>query len=102
MAKANDGALLPGWMPNRLPEGAPAPDFDATAVAKALLRTTRAGALATIDRNTGHPFGSLVNDPHRQLGKRQTRITVAGIDRARRPVGTSTPDRAGRLCADRA
>jgi heme iron utilization protein len=25
------------------------------------LRTTRAGALATIDRNTGHPFGSLVN-----------------------------------------
>jgi heme iron utilization protein len=61
MAKANDGAPLPGWMPNRLPEGAPAPDFDATAVAKALLRTTRAGALATIDRNTGHPFGSLVN-----------------------------------------
>jgi putative heme iron utilization protein len=61
MAKANDGAPLPGLMPNRLPEGAPAPDFDATAVAKALLRTTRAGALATIDRNTGHPFGSLVN-----------------------------------------
>jgi heme iron utilization protein len=61
MAKANDGAPLPGRMPNRLPEGAPAPDFDATAVAKALLRTTRAGALATIDRNTGHPFGSLVN-----------------------------------------
>jgi heme oxygenase (biliverdin-IX-beta and delta-forming) len=26
-----------------------------------LLRTVRAGALATIDRNTGHPFGSLVN-----------------------------------------
>jgi putative heme iron utilization protein len=25
------------------------------------LRTTRAGALATIDRNTGHPFASLVN-----------------------------------------
>jgi heme iron utilization protein len=61
MAKANDGAPLPGLMPNRLPEGAPAPDFDATAVAKALLRTTRAGALATIDRNAGHPFGSLVN-----------------------------------------
>jgi putative heme iron utilization protein len=61
MAKANDAAPLPGLMPNRLPEGAPASDFDATAVAKALLRTTRAGALATIDRNTGHPFGSLVN-----------------------------------------
>lgn len=61
MAKADNGAPLPGLMPNRLPEGAPAPNFDATAVAKALLRTTRAGALATIDRNTGHPFGSLVN-----------------------------------------
>jgi putative heme iron utilization protein len=48
-------------MPNRLPEKAPATEFDAVAVAKALLRTTRAGALATIDRNTGHPFGSLVN-----------------------------------------
>jgi len=30
-------------------------------MAKALLRTTRAGTLATIDRNTGHPFASLVN-----------------------------------------
>jgi putative heme iron utilization protein len=30
-------------------------------VAKSLLRATRAGALATIDRNTGHPFASLVN-----------------------------------------
>jgi putative heme iron utilization protein len=48
-------------MPGRLPEGAPAADFDAVAVAKGLLRATRAGALATIDRNTGHPFGSLVN-----------------------------------------
>ena len=61
MAEADDAVPLPGLMPNRLPEGAPAPNFDATAVAKALLRTTRAGALATIDRNTGHPFGSLVN-----------------------------------------
>ena len=26
-----------------------------------MLRSVRAGALATIDRNTGHPFGSLVN-----------------------------------------
>ncbi|MGD0147393.1 MAG: DUF2470 domain-containing protein [Xanthobacteraceae bacterium] len=55
------GAPLPGAMPNRLPENAPAPDFDPKAVAKSLLRATRAGALATIDRNTGHPFASLVN-----------------------------------------
>ena len=54
-------APLPGAMPNRLPENAPAPDFDPKAVAKSLLRSTRAGALATIDRNTGHPFASLVN-----------------------------------------
>jgi heme iron utilization protein len=52
---------LPGVMPGRLPENAPAPDFDPIAVAKGLLRATRAGALATIDRNTGHPFASLVN-----------------------------------------
>jgi heme iron utilization protein len=61
MAEADDCAPLPGSMPDRLPEGAPTADFDALAVAKALLRSTRAGALATIDRNTGHPFGSLVN-----------------------------------------
>src|ERR1700732_3030392 len=54
-------APLPGAMPNRLPENAPAPDFDPKAVAMGLLRATRAGALATIDRNTGHPFASLVN-----------------------------------------
>jgi putative heme iron utilization protein len=48
-------------MPDRLPETAPTPDFDAKATAKKLLRSIRAGALATIDRNTGHPFGSLVN-----------------------------------------
>lgn len=52
---------LPGAMPDRLPETAPTPDFDAKATAKKLLRLIRAGALATIDRNTGHPFGSLVN-----------------------------------------
>jgi len=52
---------LPGQMPNRLPEGAPPPDFDAKRAAKSLLRATRTGALATIDRNTGHPFASLVN-----------------------------------------
>jgi heme iron utilization protein len=52
---------LPGAMPDRLPETVPAPDFDAKSAAKMLLRSVRAGALATIDRNTGHPFGSLVN-----------------------------------------
>lgn len=52
---------LPGAMPDRLPENAPAPDFDPKSTAKTLLRTIRAGALATIDRNTGHPFASLVN-----------------------------------------
>ena len=56
-----EGQALPGTMPNRLPENATAPDFDPKSVAKALLRATRAGSLATIDRNTGHPFASLVN-----------------------------------------
>src|SRR5579863_10569562 len=55
------GQSLPGTMPNRLPENAPAPDFDPKSVAKGLLRATRAGSLATIDRHTGHPFASLVN-----------------------------------------
>jgi len=59
--RANPDRPLPGAMPDRLPETAPAPDFDAKATAKKLLRSIRAGALATIDRNTGHPFGSLVN-----------------------------------------
>ena len=49
-------------MPGRTPENAPQPaDFVPRDVAKALLRATRAGTLATLDRNTGHPFGSLVN-----------------------------------------
>src|SRR5271154_5306440 len=61
MAEADQAAPLPGFMPKRLPENAPAADFDAAAVAKLILRTSRAGALATIDRNTGHPFASLVN-----------------------------------------
>jgi putative heme iron utilization protein len=53
---------MPGQMPARLPEGARAPaDFDPVAVAKTLLRAMRAGTLATLDRNTGHPFASLVN-----------------------------------------
>ena len=64
MAEADNVGPLPGLMPNRLPENAPAADFDAGSVAKGLLRTIRAGALATIDRNTGHPFASLVNVAH--------------------------------------
>jgi hypothetical protein len=49
-------------MPDRLPENARAPaDFDPRMVAKELLRATRSGTLATLDRNTGHPFASLVN-----------------------------------------
>ncbi len=53
---------LPGAMPDRLPENAaPPPDFDPKAEAKCLLRSIRAGTLATLDRNTGHPFASLVN-----------------------------------------
>ena len=53
----------PGVMPDRLPENAPPPsgDFEPKSLAKTLLRATRAGTLATIDRNTGHPFASLVN-----------------------------------------
>src|SRR5262245_6687558 len=53
--------VLPGAMPDRLPEGGRAPaDFDPKALAKSLLRARRAGTLGTIDRNTGHPFASLV------------------------------------------
>src|SRR4051812_5155509 len=52
---------LPGVMPARLPEGArPPADFDPKALARTLLRATRAGTLGTLDRNTGHPFASLV------------------------------------------
>lgn len=61
MVPSSKAAPLPGFMPDRLPEGALAADFDAKAIAKALLRATRAGTLATLDRNTGHPFASLVN-----------------------------------------
>src|SRR5262245_59400198 len=62
MAKPQRAKTLPGSMPGRTPENAPQPaDFDPKAVAKNLLRATRAGTLATLDRNTGHPFASLVN-----------------------------------------
>ena len=53
---------LPGVMPGRIPENAQPPaDFTPRETAKTLLRATRAGTLATIDRHTGHPFASLVN-----------------------------------------
>src|ERR1700681_4387816 len=62
MGEKENSPTLPGFMPNRLPETArPPEDFDPIAVAKGLLRSTRSGALATLDRNTGHPFSSLVN-----------------------------------------
>jgi putative heme iron utilization protein len=49
-------------MPGRTPENAPQPaDFDPVKLAKSLLRSIRAGTLATLDRHTGHPFASLVN-----------------------------------------
>jgi putative heme iron utilization protein len=38
----------------------PAPDFDGVAIAKQLLRTIRAGALASLDSDNGFPFASLV------------------------------------------
>ena len=61
MSEANP-SVLPGTMPDRRPETArPPADFDPKALAKALLRATRAGTLGTLDRNTGHPFVSLVN-----------------------------------------
>jgi heme iron utilization protein len=61
MDEADADGPLPGFMPNRLPEHARGPDFDPKSLAKELLRATRAGSLATIDRNTGYPFASLVN-----------------------------------------
>lgn len=61
MDEADGDGPLPGFMPNRLPERARGPDFDPKSLAKELLRATRAGSLATIDRNTGYPFASLVN-----------------------------------------
>ena len=62
MTSAERPLPLPGAMPDRLPETATPPaDFAPKTLAKSLLRGTRAGTLATLDRNTGHPFASLVN-----------------------------------------
>ena len=38
----------------------PEPEFDGIGLSKELLRSVRAGALATLDRETGSPFASLV------------------------------------------
>ena len=62
MSENEGDAPLPGVMPGRTPENAPQPaDFAPRDLAKALLRGTRTATLATLDRNTGHPFASLVN-----------------------------------------
>lgn len=62
MSENEDDSPLPGVMPGRTPENAPQPaDFVPVDLAKALLRATRTATLATLDRNTGHPFASLVN-----------------------------------------
>lgn len=62
MSNGSTNPPLPGTMPGRTPENAPQPaDFAPKDLAKTLLRAIRAGTLATLDRNTGHPFASLVN-----------------------------------------
>lgn len=55
-----DTKSQPGAMPGNIPENAPQPaDFKPLEWARDLLRTIRAGALGTIDRNTGHPVTTL-------------------------------------------
>ena len=107
-------------MPDRLPEGGPArrPISIPKALAKTLLRATRAGTLGTLDRNTGHPFASLVNvatdvdgspviltsrlSTHTaNLEARRPRLDPARRDRQGRSAGASAPDRARRLRAHR-
>jgi len=43
-----------------MPQTPQATDFDGAALARELLRSTRAGALATLEAEGGHPFASLV------------------------------------------
>lgn len=53
-------SALPGALPGNIPENAPQPaDFKPVAWARDLLRTTRSGALGTLDRHTGHPVSTL-------------------------------------------
>jgi putative heme iron utilization protein len=54
----NDATDRPAGSPGSQP-GQPA-DFDGVGLAKELLRTVRSGALATLDRDSGSPFASLV------------------------------------------
>jgi putative heme iron utilization protein len=62
MSKAAANPPLPGAMPGRIPENArPPADFAPRDVARSLLRATRVGTLATLDRNSSYPFASLVN-----------------------------------------
>ena len=62
MSENGGGVRLPGVMPGRTPDNAPQPaDFAPKDLARALLRATRTATLASLDRNTGHPFASLVN-----------------------------------------
>jgi putative heme iron utilization protein len=51
----NNEQARPGPMLGQLPPG-----YDAIAEVKRLLRATRSGALATIERTHGHPFATLV------------------------------------------
>ena len=111
---------LPGAMPGRTPENAPQPaDFAPKDLAKALLRATRAGTLATLDRNTGHPFASLVNvatdvdgsplilvsrlATHTANLECDARASLLLADTGKGDaLGASAPDRAGQLQARRA
>jgi putative heme iron utilization protein len=52
-------AEKPEAVPAERPMGLP-PGYDGLGEAKRLLRAIRIGALATLDRTTGHPFASLV------------------------------------------
>lgn len=62
MSENGGDGPLPGVMPGRTPENVPQPaDFAPKELGRALLRDTRTATLATLDRNTGHPFASLVN-----------------------------------------
>jgi putative heme iron utilization protein len=57
-----DAPALPGAMPDRLPEtGRPPADFDPKALAKSLLRATRAGNARHARPQYRPPFASLVN-----------------------------------------
>ena len=82
------------YMPGRTPENAPQPaDFQPVAVAKTLLRATRAGTLATLDRNSGYPFASLVN----VATDSRRRAADPGVE-ARHPYRQSGSRMAGPRC----